>query len=590
MILQSLCGYYDRLQNDPESGVALFGYSRVGISACIVINPAGDIVSVRSLMNSDGKKLRPTPMIVPEPPKRAGAKPAPAFLCENAEFIFGIYKTPDGAEYRFNASSEIHNIVLGNVDDEGARAILAFFAKRTKGAYDGYGVDTSPLENGGYIIFQLTGDDCFLHERHAIKKAWEKYKSDQSGEAEIGQCLVSGDIGPIARIHNNMGGFGQDKPTLVAFKQPSFNSFGKKQGMNAPVSESAAFKYTTALNNLLSDRRHNLNLHDGRILFWAEKDSPVEETLLASVLSSEHILDDSGLDELSAAKVRGTLQSLVRGKVPENILLDRDVRFYVLGLSASKTRLVIRFFYTNSFGELLERFRQHFQDISIVGLQHPSLYRILLETAVGRESSNVAPNLESILMLSILNGTLYPHSLYQAMLRRIRAEGGKDPQKAKGYPINSVRVGIIKGYLNRLCRLNNQKEMMKVALDTEERDIGYLLGRLFAMLEKAQKDALGEVNASIVDKYLNAALATPQMVFPMLLALSKKHISKKDNWYMDRLITQVVNQIPASGFPISMNSEQQGRFLIGYYHQNQDLYTKKNKDEKETEDMACQKS
>ncbi len=580
MILQSLCGYYDRLADDPNSNVPLQGYARVGISSCIVINNDGCVVSIRSLCNKEGKKLKTTPLIVPELPKRSGSKPSPAFLCENPEFIFGIYKKPEGAEYRFKASCSIHNSILGETNDGGACAILKFFAKRTQGRYDIYGVDASPLDDGGYVIFQLQGDDCYLHERPAIKRAWEQYKKGQSIESQIGQCLVTGEVGPIARIHNNVGGFGQDKPTLVGFNQNSFESYQKKQGMNAPVSETAAFKYTTALNSLLSDRLHSVNLHSDKILFWAERESPVEEVIAALVLSSNFEIEESGLDETSTALVRGVLHSLFSGKMPESTQIDKDVRFYILGLSASKTRLVVRFFYTDTFGEILERITQHHQDISLIGLENPSLYRILSETAVGRESSNVQPNLNGMLMQSILKGTSYPYSLYQAMLRRIRAEGGKDPQKAKGYPINAVRVGMIKGYLNRTYRLNEKKEMMEVALNEEERNIGYLLGRLFAMLEKAQKDALGKVNASIVDKYLNSALATPQMVFPMLLALSKKHISKADNWYMDKQITGVVNLLPSSGFPISLNAEQQGTFLIGYYHQNQALYTKREKDNK----------
>jgi CRISPR-associated protein Csd1 len=249
--------------------------------------------------------------------------------------------------------------------------------------------------------------------------------------------------------------------------------------------------------------------------------------------------------------------------------------------------LVIRFFYTDTFGEIEERVKKHYCDIYVDGMRFQvSPYRILLETAVGRESGNVASNLSGALMQSILNGSSYPFSLYQALLRRIRAEGGKDPQKAKGYAINAIRVGVLKGYLNRIDRLNQKKERINVALNLEERDVAYVLGRLFALLEKAQKDALGEVNASIVDKYLNSALATPQMVFPMLLALSKTHTSKTDkksegkNYgrYTDRRIAEVVDLLPSSGFPVNLNAEQQGRFIIGYYHQNQALYAKKIKE------------
>lgn len=576
MILQSLCGYYDRLAEDPDSGVPLKGYANVGISSCIVINKDGDVVSVKSLCKLAGKKLLPTYFIVPEPPKRSGQRPEPAFLCENAEFIFGIYKEQKGADYRFEASRTIHEEVLGGTDDMGASALLRFFAKRTQGRYDVYDVDVSPLDDGGNIIFQLQGDSQFMHERPAIRKAWERYRAKRTEGADRGQCLITGEFAPIARLHGNVRGFGKDKPTLVGFNQSSFESYGKEQGMNAPVSETAAFKYAAALNSLMDDPMHHIKLHGDRVVFWAERSAPIEEALAACFFSPDYAVEDIGLDEGASAKVRGILDALYNGRIPEDMEFDTSVRFYVLGISANMTRLVIRFFHTDTFGCIAERIAQHYKDISIGGSKRtPSPYRILLETAVGRESGNVAPNLEGAFMQSILNGTSYPASLYQAVLGRIRAEGGKDPQKAKGYAVNPTRIGLIKGYLNRMDRLNKKKEGITVALNKEDKDIAYVLGRLFALLEKAQRDALGDVNASIVDKYLNSALATPQMVFPMLLTLSKKHIKKSEKRYTDKLIGEVVAILPSSGFPINLNAEQQGRFIIGYYHQNQALYTKK---------------
>ena len=575
MILQALCGYYNRLLKAGES-VALLGYARVGVSSCIVIDSEGNVKSVRSLKQEQDKKLVPTPFIVPEPPKRSGTRPEPNFLCENPDFLFGIYKDEKGARYRFNASAARHAEILGGLEDEGAQAILRFFEKRNMGSYAVDDVDTSSLDDGGNIIFELQGDSDFLHVRPAIKRAWEQYREKQSAKADIGQCLVTGKSGPVARVHNSIGGFGQDKPTLVCFDKKSFRSYGKKQGLNAPVSEVVAFQYTTALSSLMKDRLHHIRLHGDTVVFWAEDAMPIEESLAAVFLSSEARVEDIELDEVSTEKIRGILASLYKGKLPIDSELNLDARFYILGMTINKTRLVIRFFHVASFGNLLERVRQHYEDLVVVGDHKvPSIYRILLETAVRRDSDNVAPGLERALMQSILLGTNYPYSLYQAMLRRIRAEGGQDPKKLKGYPINAVRVGILKGYLNRKNRINNRKERMTMALNPDERDKGYLLGRLFAVLEKAQKDALGNVNASIVDKYLNSALATPQMVFPMLLTLSKKHNAKSGSFYNDRLTGEIVNQLPSSGFPISLNPEEQGRFIIGYYHQNVSLYTPK---------------
>lgn len=315
MILQSLCGYYDRLAEEPDSGVPLNGYANVGISSSIVIDKNGDVKSVKSLCKQVDKRVLPTYFIVPEPPKRSGQRPAPAFLCENAEFIFGIYKEQKGADYRFEASRMLHEEVLDGIDDEGAMALLNFYAKRKQGRYDVYDVDISPLDDGGNIIFQLQGDSQFIHERPAIRRAWERYRAEQTEGAEKGQCLITGEFAPIARLHGNVRGFGKDKPTLVGFNQSAFESYGKKQGMNAPVSEIAAFKYATALNSLMDDPMHHIKLHNDRIVFWAERSAPIEEALAACFFSPDFAVEDIGLDEGTSVKVRGILSALYNGRM-----------------------------------------------------------------------------------------------------------------------------------------------------------------------------------------------------------------------------------------------------------------------------------
>jgi len=578
MILQSLCGYYDRLAEEPSGNVPVMGYEVNNISSCITLDADGNVVGVISLLNDDKK---PVKLITPIQPKRAGQRPEPAFLCENPEFIFGIYKNEAGADYRFHASKEMHEKVLKNVDDVGATAVLSFFEKREKGRFSYIKTDTTALESGGNIIFRLKGEDKYIHERPAIKNAWMQYLSQKTAEAEIGQCLITGETAPIARLHGNVGGFGADKPTLVAFKQDSFVSYRKVQGANAPVSELAAFKYITALDSLISDRNHRINLFGDKVVFWAERNAPLEESAIGYFFGGKIAdandnagSDETVLNERESRKIKSVLASLYTGKNPEELGMDASVRFYILGISSNKTRLVIRFFYTDTFGVLINRLLMHYNDIGVTGPErepeNPSLFQILLETAVNRDRKNVPPTLESALIRSILWGTPYSYSLFIAILNRIRAEANNDSSKA----INRTRVGVLKGYLNRMSKFNNNGEMVTMALNEQETNTAYLLGRIFALLEKAQYDALGKVNASIVDKYLNSALATPQTVFPMLLTLAEKHISKSEKYYIKMQIGKIVDMISTEGFPQTLNSEEQGKFMIGYYHQRQALYTK----------------
>lgn len=579
MILQALCGYYDRLAQDVNSGVALLGYAVTPVNACIVLDEDGNVVECASLQDQDGKNKRPMRLLVPQPPKRSGSKPEPAFLCENAGFLFGIHEKKDGAAYRFAASRERHAAILADVDDAGAKAVLGFFAKRTPGSFIYDGVDTSALETGGNIVFRLRGQTQYVHERPAVKRAWERFCQNRSGDAEIGQCLITGQTGPVAKLHPNFSGFGQDKPSIVTFNQNAFESHRKKQGANAPVSETAAFQYGTALNMLLADRNHYVTLGDQKIVFWAERDAIEEENLLAMLFDGQSMQEpETTLDATENMRIRGKLLSLITGRKPDELGLDSDVKIYVLGLSSNKTRLVIRFFHRDSFGDLIAHMRQHFEDMELIDARprYPSLYRILIETAVGHEMTNVAPNLGSSLMRSILNGRPYPQSLYMGVIRRIRAEANE------GNAANSVRVGVIKASLNRLDRRNgNEKEQRTMALDVTRTEEAYLLGRLFAALEKTQRDALGrDINASIVDKYLNSAMASPQTVFPTLLKLSEKHIAKVDNYYMKQVITELVSQI--DHFSPALNARAQGEFLLGYYHQNKAFYTKREQDANQT--------
>ncbi|GHV51807.1 type I-C CRISPR-associated protein Cas8c/Csd1 [Synergistales bacterium] len=564
MILQALCGYYDRLAANPDSNVAMSGWAVTPVSACITLNDNGDVVNVLSLIEDK----KPKPMIVPQQPKRTAVKAA--FLCDNAGYFFGAddpkAKKQVGEE-KLEAAREFHREILGEIDDNGARAVLNFFESP---AYE----NLEDIKSGN-IVFRLEGSAEYIHDRPAMKAAWERYNNKSSESANVAQCLVTGETAPIARLHGNLSGFGQDKPTVVGFNQESFESYHKSQGANAPVSESAAFRYVTALNALISDPQHIVRMADTKVIFWAERNAVIEESFLHMLFGGKPE-EAAVIDEVSARKIGALLSSIRNGKRPETPDIDSNVEFNILGISAAKTRLVVRFFYSDTFGNLLDLIGAHYRDIEIDGAEwetdklfYPK--RILRETAVLGKDDNIPPTLEGALMRSIITGSLYPYSLYNAILTRIRADK----------KITHIRAGVLKGFLNRNARFNNKKEMMTVALNTEETNQGYLLGRLFAVLEKAQYEALGSVNATIVDKYLNSALATPQTVFPVLLPLFEKHVSKSEKFYSKQQVQQIVGQFSSGGFPQTLNAEDQGRFLIGYYHQRQDFYKGK---PKETED------
>ena len=598
MILQALCGYYRRSQATSGETAIPLGYAMAGARTLIVLNESGDVVNAQSLLERQGKKLVARRLLVPQPPKRTGQKPEPAFLYETVAFLFGIYDKPEGARYRFDASARIHREILGGVDDPGAKALLAFFDKRTLGSVRYDDDDASPLDDpNAFVVFALAGESIFLHERPAIRAAWDRYLAAQSAEREIVQCLVTGERAPLARLHGNVSGFGMNKPTLVGFNQPAFEFFGKSQGENAPVGERAAFEYATALNMLCTDRRHYINLAGDKVVFWAERDAQLEEDVIFAVLGGtvEREYPEETLDANLRERIRGLLECYMREGDPVVYSINPDVTFYVLGLAANRTRLVVRFFYASTFGHLMENLAAHYHDIEVGDMRYrfPSPRRLLMEAALKdgaglARMDSVPPTIESALMRAILERTGYPAALYAAVLERVRAEGAVTP----------LRAGLIKGYLIR----NEKEEGVGMGLDPNERDPAYLMGRLFALYEKAQVEAIESLNASITDKYLNAAMATPRTVFPTLMQLNQKHISKTHNYYLSGKISDVWNMLAIqsfesekrarnaddakSVFPATMNANAQGKFILGYYHENKDLYTKKEAKKPEDEEKG----
>jgi CRISPR-associated protein Csd1 len=387
-----------------------------------------------------------------------------------------------------------------------------------------------------------------------------------------------------------------DKPTLVGFNQDSFCSFGLygKQGANAPVGQKAAFEYVTALNMLCRDRHHFVNIGKDRAIFWAEREAAEEENLIAFFMGArsdpaegeteqkEKTKTETRLDGAQTERIRALLRSVTEGGKAVLEPKTAQMQFYLMGLAANKTRLVVRFFQQSSYGDLVEWLAEHYQLLEIVGMRtpYPSPYQLLVEGVLDRKAENIQDSMNAALLRSILSGAPYPPALCQAVLRRIRAEG----------TVSALRAAILKATINR----QEKREVLKVALDRNETDLAYCMGRLFALIENTQYLALGEVNASVADKYLNSALATPQMAFAALLPLNAKHLSKLEKGNQNerglavvrkKEIAEVMEAIALQqgvegkyAFPDSQDANAQCKFLVGYYHQRQSFFQKKNAD------------
>jgi CRISPR-associated protein Csd1 len=427
---------------------------------------------------------------------------------------------------------------------------------------------------GCNLSFRLVSQSLLICQSEQVID-WVKAQPVSVRDVKDGFCLVTGAATQVARLHSQVAGVNQKPAPLAAINDDAYNSFNQSKGFNFPVSVEADFKYTTALNHLLSKKSKNkFRINDTSYVCWADNGNELESNFALL------FTDTSDDPEQGAEAVKALFSSLHNGAYSRP---DGRDRFYVLGLSPNSARISIRFWQTGTVAEFSERLGQWFDDLSIVGVDHfglPKLKSLLRSLALLGEDKNLPPNLACDVSRAVLSGLQLPIIAIHSVMGRIRAEpGGAKDQHGKLTPrYDYYRAGLIKAYLNRKYRLTNTNEKeITVSLNVEERRIGYRLGRLFAVLEKLQKDAQSETNTTIRGRYYNSASCTPKFVFGTLMRMHVNHLRKleKPAWReaTENRIGDIMDQIV--DFPAQLDLEHQGLFAVGYYHQKQDLYTKK---------------
>ena len=598
MILQSLVQHYEALLRLGK--VTSPGWCKAKVSFALELGRDGVLKRVVPLKQEVpyGKKMiwAPQELIVPLMDGRSSEICA-NLLCDNANRFLGvcneeaaskkaggepeqaIEKARKRAEKCFAAAREKHHAVLDGVDSAAARALLRFFDtwEPVKAAeHPALAEDWKEIVSGGNLIFEVGG--VYVQDDPAVRRAWEAQRQSREKGVE-GVCLVTGERTEIARLHGvikGVTGAQSSGAALVSFNAPSFTSYDKEQSFNAPVGEYAAYAYTTALNYLLADRQYTTSEGDTTIVYWAENGEEAYQQVYGWVTEPRE--DNQKL-------VDGVFKNLAAGRPidAEGIgrSLDPQQHFFILGLAPNAARLAVRFFYQDSFGNILRHVQEHYRRMEIVrpaydDLEYLGTWRLLQET-VNKKSQDKKPlpALAGALYRSVVSGTPYPPVLYGAVLGRIRAE--------QGDKITRGRAAILKAYLLRSGF--GKKEEITVALNENSSNVAYTLGREFAVLEAIQEEANPGINATIKDRYFNAACATPAAIFPILFKLKNSHIRKIDNpgrvIAFEKQLTELEGRLPAAegqttACPRRLSLEEQGMFILGYYHQVQKRYEKKN--------------
>lgn len=569
-VLQALDRYYGRMAARGEAEAP--GWSREKIGFAIVLSPAGEPLDKLDWRQQSGRKLVPRLEEVPAAAKRTVAI-QPNLLWDKSAYVLGRTAGEGRRTAEEHAAFRaLHLKLLAGTEDAGLLALRRFLEAWTPDRFDAPPFVPEMLDAN--LVFRLDGDRGFIHQREAARQL---VAAQAGGDGPRAFCLVSGLEAPVRRLHpviKGVEGAQSSGAALVSFNLDAFASYGKEQGANAPTSEAAAFRYGAALNRMLdrgSRNRLPRPIGDATTVFWADAEdeevaSAAEEDFAFLVSPPAAEADEAGNpqgDAQQAARLFDALRHVAAGRPMRDLdpRLAEGVRFHVLGLSPNAARLSVRFWLSDSFDAFARNLAAHYADLAIEprpwrGLP-PSVSRLLAKTTALQEKfENIPPLLAGEVMRATLAGTPYPQTLLAAALLRLRA--GEDP--STGWHAAAIRAVLARRH----------KEPPPVSLDRENPNPAYQLGRMFAMAEIAQRMALGKVNATIRDRYFGAASATPAGVFPLLLRGMQHHLSKlrKDGkgGFIEREMDQIAAQLPPE-LPRSLRLEEQGRFVIGYYHQ-----------------------
>lgn len=575
MILQALTQLYEDLHK--RGDIAAPGWSKTKISFALCLDGEGQLTQVIPTMRevAKGKKTFPAPQEIelPAPVKKTSGISS-NFLWENSGYLLGVDQKgkPERSKECFKSAAKLHHTILDGVDSPVAKSILAFFdtwQPENAAEHPALAGQLDEVTAGGInLLFRVCG--CNAQEDAAIREAWQRYREGVAENAVKMQCLVTGREDSIMPTHPSIKGV-RDAQTsgaaLVSFNAPAFCSYGREQNYNAPVGAYAAFAYTAALNHLLADRNNVQFIGDTTVVCWAEGADPIYPDLFMSFVSGN--LPAS----LSENDVRAVLKRLAQGLPCKGLEVDTHRAFYILGLAPNAARLSVRFFLRDSFGAVLKNVNEHYERMELVRpayerFSYLPLWAMLRETVnLNARDKSPSPAMAGATARAVFSGGLYPASLLEATMLRIRAERS----------ITWGRAAILKAYYLKNPHNDCPEEVLTVSLNESSTNPAYTLGRLFSVYEAVQQAANPGINTTVKDKYFNSASTMPGSIFPVLNNLCQKHLRKLDSKlrvFYDKQIMELKG-ILGEEYPARMTLAQQGSFDLGYYHQTQKRFTKK---------------
>lgn len=565
MILQALYDYYHRCGDLPRKGMEL---KEIGF--LIVIDKDGHFLRFedRRIDKKQAQKF-----LVKKHVGRTSALVA-NHLYDNSGYVFGYSEKGDVTAQYNTFKEKVKSIYEQHPNNKDLIAVNKFYQQEQRDILAQMQKDSlwpeiekSLSKKYSFFSFLIQGDTKIVAEKEDLLDI----ESDKTSKGEQ-VCLVSGKKGNIVEVTTaTMIPGSQAVAKLVSFQTGSgYDSYGKSKGGNAPISEESEFAYTTALNHLLrSDSRNKFMVGSRTFVFWASKNDEAGKKAEDSFFALFGFNDNNDDPNRNIEQVRKVFKSIYSGE----LRTTSDDVFYILGLAPNSARIAVTYWAEIPIRKFAETICRHFDDMEIVDTRNEkrpymTLRSMISTVTLGGKVSDATPNLADSVVKSIFEGLPYPQTLFASCIRRVRAESGDKDRNA----VNITRAAIIKAYLNRISRNQN----IKVMLDKDNNNQGYLCGRLFAVLDKIQEEANNQ--HTIRERYMNSASSNPATVFATILNLSNHHIenlkTEGRKIYFERLKQEILSKIDADGFKAQLDLQDQGRFFIGYYHQRQDFFTK----------------
>lgn len=624
MLIQALCQYYDVLKEKGKP-VAPLGYSKEDVKYLICLKPDGSLDEIvdfgyttKKQKNGEDKVIQNSKTIIL--PYRLSTTATSAETIEHRpKYIFGL-------EAKNVTSNNVTFVVLKNAHEDFIEKNMAFIEGLDSPVINAYRkfmetwdphkeIENPQLlklgkqYNSAKFAFCLSGEpERMLHDDPIIRKKWNEIPLENiTGDDYFAQCSVTGKIAPVARLHGNIKNIVKADDTgakLSSYNNTAEESYGEKQSINSKISVEAMHKYVNAFNYLTEyseQDSHRVAVGNYTIVFWSLEEEKNEVDYRAAIYNAKkekQKYKTDGIDKLFRESFLQASDGIISKTKMKAILgITQNIEYYIAGFEMSgKKRMALRFLYKRKAADILFSIAKFQNDMRIInGFPLISMENIKNELLPPEnkesENDNKNPNdkLNSAIIAklfdAVINERQYPIELMVQILRRIRTDSDIE--------VNATRIGILKACLNRNFY---KKEEIKVAIDRKREDPGYLCGRLFAVLEKLQKEALegpidGKINRTIREKYFASASTTPAIVFPKLLSLAQHHIEKTDRpEFYQNTIAEIMNKL--NEYPQTLDIKGQGNFGIGYYHQYQnsewrdsDGYAKYMEKKKETENQ-----